>query len=188
MLSGVFDRHPHLKYVITEARADWIPPTLKRLDELAARNKTPLKMKPSEYWARHCYVTPSSIHVCEVEMRHQIGIDRLMFGTDFPHPESTWPNTKDWIRATFKGVPEHEARMLLGENLIACYGLDRVKLLPVAQRIGIAPSEVLGDTHRVSQARIDHFHGRGGLLREAEQVNTAEIDRLFARDLHQLAA
>ena len=45
-------------------------------------------------------------------------------GRDYPHPEGTWPNTLDWLRAAFAGVPESDARKILGENAIRCFGLD----------------------------------------------------------------
>ena len=153
VLGGVFDRHPNLKLCLTEVRADWVPANLKRLDALAAENRTPLKMTPSEYWARNCFVTPSSVHICEIDMREQIGVDNLIFGTDYPHREGTWPNTKDWIRMSFKGVAEAEARKLLAGNAIRCFGLDRDKLLPIARRIGFDPAEVLVDEPNVHRKR-----------------------------------
>lgn len=187
MLSGVFDRHPKLKLCLTEVRADWLPSTLKRLDELAARRRTPLKMTPSEYWARNCFITPSSIHICEMEMREQIGVDNLIFGTDYPHPEGTWPNTKEWIRMTFKGASEAEARKLLGGNAIRCFGLDRDKLAAIAARIGFAPSEVLVDEANVHPLALEHLNQRGGILQPPEKPRPDAIDPLFEEDLARVA-
>jgi predicted TIM-barrel fold metal-dependent hydrolase len=188
MLGGVFDRYPDLKFALTEVRADWLPATLRRLDELAARQPTPLKRTPSEYWARNCFVTPSSIHLCEMEMRHQIGVDNLIFGTDYPHPEGTWPNTKQWIQMTFAGVPETEARKILGENAIRCYGLDRDKIAAIAAKIAPAPSEVFVDKPNVDPLCIRNFNDRGGLLNPAEEVRAADIDPLFETDLRLVQA
>ena len=72
----------------------------------------------------------------EVRARHEIGIDKLMFGTDYPHMEGTWPNTQDWIRTTLGAIPETEARMILGENAIEFYGLDRELLERTARHRG----------------------------------------------------
>jgi len=188
MLGGVFDRHPKLRLGLTEVRADWLPPTLRHLDLLAAKQKTPLSMKPSEYWSEHCFITPSSIHICEMEMRREIGVDRLLFGTDYPHPEGTWPNTQDWIRATFKRVPEREARAILGENAIRCYGLDRDRLTAIAGRIGPRSEDVLGEDHVVDPICVRHFHQRGGLLHGPERVDTASIEALFSEDLSRVGA
>jgi predicted TIM-barrel fold metal-dependent hydrolase len=182
MLGGVFDRHPHLTFCLTEVRGDWLPPTLAALDALHATNDTPLTMKPSEYFARQCFITPSSIHKCEVEMRHEIGVDQMMFGTDYPHPEGTWPNTKDWIRVSFAGVPEAEARAILGENAIRAYGLDRATIAAVAERIGPEASEVFGEFD-VPEARVAHWQSRAGYLRGPENTDNSIVAGLFAEDL-----
>jgi predicted TIM-barrel fold metal-dependent hydrolase len=136
MLGGVFDRHPTLRIVVTEIRADWVPATFAYLDERFAKSAPTLALKPSEYWQRNCWVTPSAIHKAEVALRHEIGVNRLMFGTDYPHMEGTWPNTRDWIRDAFTGVPDDEVAMILGGNAIACYGLDPAHLESVAARVG----------------------------------------------------
>jgi predicted TIM-barrel fold metal-dependent hydrolase len=182
MLAGVFDRHPGLKVVLTEVRADWVPATLAALDTLFAQQANPCALKPSEYWERHCYVAPSSTRRYEVDMRHEIGLDRIMFGMDYPHPEGTWPNTGDWIRATFADVPEHDARLMLGENAIECYGLDPAELAAVAERIGPTPAEVLGGATLVEPRLVQDFHDRSGYRSPAEVVDTDALAGLVARD------
>jgi predicted TIM-barrel fold metal-dependent hydrolase len=124
MLAGVFDRHPNLVLALTEIRADWLPATLERLDERLTTANAPISMTPSEYFRRHCLVVASSIHRAEVHMRREIGLANLAFGADFPHYEGTWPNTVDWIRDAFTGVPEEEVRAILGENAIRWFQLD----------------------------------------------------------------
>src|SRR5271155_4142003 len=176
MMSGVFDRHPELKLVLTEVRADWVPATLRYLDAWFDGSRSSAKKKPSEYWVSNCLATPSGIHISEIEMRHEIGVRQMMFGTDFPHPEGTWPNTQDWIRAAFADVPEDEARLMLGENAIACYHLDGAKLAAVAAEIGPELGEVLGG-HVVDEAKIDHFHKRSRYRRPAEEIDTGQLDR-----------
>ncbi len=182
MLGGVFDRHPDLRLAMTEIRADWVPATLATLDQLAAEAGAPLAMKPSEYYRRNCAVAPSSTHRAEVEMRHEIGLEQMIFGMDYPHHEGTWPNTRAWIQAAFAGVPEHEARLILGENAIRFYGLDRDHLARVAARIGPEPRDVLGE-HRVAEQLVEHFHKRGGFSRPADPVDTDAIADAFRDDL-----
>jgi predicted TIM-barrel fold metal-dependent hydrolase len=177
MLGGVFDRHPNLKLVLTEMRADWLPATLARLDERFSRGDTLLAMKPSEYFERNVVVVPSSIRPSEVEMRDQIGVARMLFGMDFPHPEGTWPNTWEWLRSVFVGVPEDEVRMILGENAIAFFGLDREKLTPVAQRIGPRPNDILGAGDEIDPRLLDNFHKRSGYKRPAESIDADGVDR-----------
>jgi predicted TIM-barrel fold metal-dependent hydrolase len=188
MLAGVFDRFPTLRFVLTEVRSDWLPATLSTLDQWYEDEDTPLRRKPSEYWGSNCFVTPSSIHRAEVEGRHGVGVDRLMFGMDYPHPEGTWPDTWNWIRAAFEGVPEHDARAILGENAVRCFGLDRDKLAVIAERIGPRPSEVLGDGHHVDPNHLEHFHQRAGFAREVEPVDTDSLRQLVQEDARTFAA
>jgi predicted TIM-barrel fold metal-dependent hydrolase len=184
MLSGALDRHPSLKLVLTECRADWIPATIAYLDDQFAQGSA-LKLKPSEYWRRHFYVTPSSPRDYEVAQRSSIGVDRWMFGTDYPHPEGTWPNTLDWIRTAFAGVPEHEARRMLGENAIVCYNLDRNALAKIAARIGPTAEDILGGKRPVRPAIVADFDRRAGYATPMERVDTVELGRLVHTDASQ---
>jgi predicted TIM-barrel fold metal-dependent hydrolase len=187
MAGGVFDRHPRLKLALTEVRADWVPGTLAALDGAFERGEFPLRQKPSEYWQQHCFVSPSSIHRCEVEMRHQIGLGQIMFGADFPHPEGTWPNTKSWIRLAFTEVPEDEVRAILSRNAIRCYGLDSVTVDAIAARIGPTTEEVFGDDP-VDDALVDHFHLRAGYLRGPEQIDPETVTGLLREDVQSLVS
>jgi predicted TIM-barrel fold metal-dependent hydrolase len=186
MLGGVFDRHPGLKLVLTEIRADWIPATLRHLDAVydEHRSELPAKCRPSEYWQSNCLVGASFIHKAEVEMRHDIGIETIAFGRDYPHPEGTWPNTREWLRDAFAGVPENEVRLMLGENAIRFLGLDRARLAEIAGRIGLSWADVTGDAAPVAPELIDNFAARGGYLRPAEgDTRLAIVDEMIREDL-----
>ena len=130
MLGGVFDRHPKLRLVMTEVRGDWLPATLRHLDQAyeRARADLPAKRRPSEYWRENCLMSLSFVHKSEVAMRHEMGIETIFFGRDYPHAEGTWPNTRDWLSDAFAGVPDDELRLMLGENAIRVLGLDRANL------------------------------------------------------------
>jgi predicted TIM-barrel fold metal-dependent hydrolase len=182
MLAGVFDRYPQLKLVLTEIRADWVPATLDLLDRQLPPADHGLSMSPRDYWHRHVYVTPSSPRPYEIDMRHQIGIERLMFGMDYPHPEGTWPNTREWVRHAFAGVPEGEARQILGLNAIKCFGLDQDHLAAVADKIGIVPSELLG-AHEVDSRILTSFHDRSGYQRPQEVVDPDFYGRMLVSDI-----
>jgi hypothetical protein len=70
-------------------------------------------------------------------LRHQIGVDKLMWGSDYPHMEGTWPNTMESLRATFGPVEDaRETRAILGENAIEAFGFDRELMLKTAARVG----------------------------------------------------
>ena len=118
---GVFERHPELTFVITESKADWIPSRLAFLDgvykdKLFAHVKDTVKHKPSEYWNRQCYVGASFMSRDEALMRDRIGLDRLMWGADYPHFEGTWPHTDRWLKEAFGGLPTADVTAILAEN------------------------------------------------------------------------
>jgi predicted TIM-barrel fold metal-dependent hydrolase len=187
ILGGVFDRHPTLKLTFTEVRADWLPATLAYLDQRFEQTRTPAKLKPSEYFHHQCYVAPSSPRPNEIALRHQIGIDRFMFGVDYPHPEGTWPNTLDWIRTTLGDLPETEARLILGDNAIRCYGLDRHKLQGVAARIGLEPAAVLGKHAAIDGRVIAHWEERSGYEQPPENVDLVKLGKAVNADLQAVA-
>jgi hypothetical protein len=100
-----------------------------------------LSKKPSEYFAQNCYVG-TFLSDADITERHSIGIDRIMWGADYPHHEGTCPLTKKAMRHNFAGMPEHEVRQLLGENAAECYGFDLDSLQDVADRIGPTVDEL----------------------------------------------
>ena len=64
------------------------------------------------------------------------GIDRLMWGSDYPHMESAWPQTREKLRILMKGITEDEVKAMVGRNAVDCYSLDIGRLQPIADRIG----------------------------------------------------
>jgi hypothetical protein len=187
MLAGVFDRHPTLNFVMTEVRADWLPATLAHLDERFANEAPHLELSASEYFVRNCAVTPSTPHRAEVAMRHEIGIDQFMFGADIPHVEGTWPHTRQFIRDAFAGVPEPEARKILGENAIRFYNLDGAHLDDIASRIGPTADEVIGGGE-VDDRVVQSLHARAGYLKPVDQIDIASIDERLDPDFASAAA
>jgi len=147
---GVFERFPQLRLMVTEGTAVWVPEYLRLLDFRYA--DTPysaklgdytshLSMKPSEYFSRNVMVGASCMPRREAEMRHQIGIENIAWGSDYPHPEGTWPQTRAQMRETFLDLPEDEVARMLGTNLADFYGFDNAKLQKVAAQIGPLKSE-----------------------------------------------
>ena len=74
-------------------------------------------------------------------VRHEIGINNVMWGTDYPHPEGSWPNTHQKLMTYMKGMPEAELTPILGANAVDCYNLDLEQLNPIAARIGPLKSD-----------------------------------------------
>jgi predicted TIM-barrel fold metal-dependent hydrolase len=165
-LGGVLDRFPKLKIAFVENNADWVPTMLAYLDRRHDELKVKTKLKPSEYWRRNFSVGAASIRPSEVKHRHEIGLEQLTFGSDFPHGEGTWPNTLDWLRKTFAGVPENEARLILGENAVRFWNLDRAALETVADRIGPEVSDVLGGAKQIDPRMVAHWDQRSGYLKD----------------------
>jgi predicted TIM-barrel fold metal-dependent hydrolase len=176
MVGGVFDRFPALGVLLIELRGDWLPGTLAHLDAYVAKTSPWLELKPSEYFNRNCWIAPSSPRPSEVAMRQDIGTDKFLFATDYPHPEGTWPDTIQWLRATFRDVPEDELRLILGQNAVGCLGLDETKLRVAADRIGPRPDEIYDDRTEVDRSLIEAFNRRSGFENPAEQIDLAEIE------------
>lgn len=190
MLGGVFDRHPKLRLLISEVRADWVPATLARLDHWyeQSRGDVPAKRKPSEYWQEFCMAGMSFMKRSEVDMRDEIGVDKMAFGRDYPHREGTWPKTREHLQALFAGVPENEVRLMVGENMIDFFGLDRAKLEAIAARVNApTPAELL-EAGEVPALLVDAFARRSGFLKPPETVDVTIIDELVEAELPRLQA
>jgi hypothetical protein len=125
----------------------------------------------------------SFVHKAEVAMRHEMGIETVFFGRDYPHAEGTWPNTADWLSDAFAGVPDDELRLMLGENAIQVLGLDRERLAAVAALIGPTVDDVTGRTPDLDPRLVANWDARGGYLKPPEVVDGNELDVLLAEDL-----
>jgi len=154
VLSGVFARHPGLRYSIAENGAWWVPDLVTRMDEKweGAHNtrkfgdafKLDLPEAPSAYVNRNCFFAASTPGADEITRRHAIGVGNLLWGNDLPHPEGTYPHTRKWIAERFRDVPQDETAAILGLNAAAVYRVDVDALLEVSQRIGPTTADVHG--------------------------------------------
>ena len=95
-----------------------------------------LKMRPRDYVERHLWLGGSLMKRYEAEMRHEIGIDRLMWGADYPHLEGAAPVHRLVLRWVFGGLPEEDVRRMLGGNATRVFGFDGDALQEVADRVG----------------------------------------------------
>jgi predicted TIM-barrel fold metal-dependent hydrolase len=128
ILSGVLERFPGLQLICAENGSDWVPVWLKRLDAAAARTRgvnsfpTQLTMKPTDYFHRQVYV--SYINEPEaVENRDVIGVDNLMWASDYPHSASTWPKSQEVVDRDTLTIPPEERRKLVHDNVLKVYRL-----------------------------------------------------------------
>jgi predicted TIM-barrel fold metal-dependent hydrolase len=136
IMAGVFDRFPELRLVIAEAGTSWIAPALQAMDrhheKIVAGRVGALSLdgalctdrRPSEYWSTNCWVGSSFMVREDALDRHDIGVDRIMWGSDFPHEEGTYPHSREAIANTFAGIPSNEVARMVGGNAAALYGFD----------------------------------------------------------------
>jgi predicted TIM-barrel fold metal-dependent hydrolase len=129
---GVFERHPKLKMVFAEQGSDWVPELLELLDRMYhlwfRHEQKRLSVPPSEYWRRQCTVQSMFLTPREVAQRHQIGIENMTWGCDYPHYEGSWPNSLPCLREMLADVPTPEIEALLSRNAARIYGFDLERL------------------------------------------------------------
>ena len=95
-----------------------------------------LRLQPSEYFHRNCHVGASLMMPADVDVRHEVGVDQIMWGNDYPHHEGSYPYTKLAMRLLFSDLPEEETRKILGTSAAEVYGFDLDVLQRLAERIG----------------------------------------------------
>jgi predicted TIM-barrel fold metal-dependent hydrolase len=147
MFGGVFERHPRLKLVFAEQRVVWVDETLRMLDSIYYSDifhnaRQALSKTPSEYWRSNCYIAGSFLAPFEASRHREVGPANLMWGSDYPHPEGAWPNTRLSMRHAFSGLSEEETRQIIGWNAMKVFDLDEATLSAIASKIGPRPAEI----------------------------------------------
>ncbi|WP_030264691.1 amidohydrolase family protein [Streptomyces violens] len=148
--SGAFERHPGLRFGVAGAGCWWLPNLLWHMDRLylgahGGKKRSPfaaLKRSPHEYLDRQVFVCAAAPRRRELAQRYEIGVDNILWGSDFPHPEGTWPHTGEWLRRAFHDIPVGETRRMLGESAAEVFGFDKRRLAPLARRIGPTPDDL----------------------------------------------
>jgi predicted TIM-barrel fold metal-dependent hydrolase len=155
VLSGVFERFPGLKFVMTEQGCSWVPPLLKRLDATLAQIRktgamgeirydkdTVLPRSATEYFHQSCWMGVSQPAPEDAAARYEIGLDRFMWGSDYPHDEGTHPFTREHLRSLFHDTDPDELRRILSLNAAALYDFDLDALAPLAEKVGPTVDEI----------------------------------------------
>jgi predicted TIM-barrel fold metal-dependent hydrolase len=127
LLPGIFVRHPRLQVGFVEAGLGWLPYFLARLDRMADRHGWEqlgmnLPEAPSHYWRQNMFATFEEDEF-GVQNRDEIGVENLLWATDYPHPDSTWPESQQVIHTHFDDVPVDEMRLMVGGNAARIYKL-----------------------------------------------------------------
>jgi predicted TIM-barrel fold metal-dependent hydrolase len=127
--SGVCQRFPNLKWAVVESGAAWLAWVLTSMDQIVRKhhfNQRPqdaLELLPSEYFKRQghaCFMDDA----VAVQNRNFTGAHTIMFGTDYPHHEGTFPHTQEAVQRIFADVPEKEIQMMVGGNAAKLYGFS----------------------------------------------------------------
>jgi len=122
LYGGVLEAHPGLKVVIGESGIGWIPYILDHMDlewEDQFKDLT-LTMKPSEYWRRQCYATYQSDPI-GLRLLDILGEENIMWGSDFPHPDGVWPDSREFIDREFEDIPDKTKQKIVCDNAAALY-------------------------------------------------------------------
>jgi predicted TIM-barrel fold metal-dependent hydrolase len=128
IFSGVLERFPSLQIVSAENNCGWLPYYLQRMDRTFERSRYAsgfhhLSLKPSEYFQRQMYCTYIDDHV-GVANRHFIGVDRLMWSSDYPHQASSWPHSQEVVARDFKDATAEDRFKITRGNVAKLYGFD----------------------------------------------------------------
>jgi len=127
IFTGVFERFPELTVVWTETGVGWIPHFIECLDDRYWRNRTwgdlPIKEPPSAYWYRNNAATFITDRA-GIALRHQAGVDNIMWSSDYPHHGNDWPYSRKVIADTMGHIPAEEKAKIVGGNAARIYSLD----------------------------------------------------------------
>jgi uncharacterized protein len=127
IFGGVFERHPRLKLVCVEADAGWVPHFMYRMDHAYDRHRYwlpagALTRKPSEYFHDHVYTTFQDDWVA-FKVSDLCNVRRLLWANDFPHSDSTWPNSQALLAAQASHLGAADRARILHDNVAELYGL-----------------------------------------------------------------
>ena len=128
LLSGNLARFPNLKLAYSEGQIGWIPFQLERLDTLWHKHnyadewQAELTEPPSFYYQRQitgCFFQDDF----GLAVRDQIGVDTITFETDYPHQDSTWPHSLQYVESMMGHLPQADVDKIVRDNAIALFDL-----------------------------------------------------------------
>ena len=133
IFSGIFERHSRLTLAIVEFELAWAPNVLSSMDytyrerhgEALYRFKN--GMLPSDFFRRNVVLSFQEDAI-GIRLRDVIGVDNMMWGSDYPHSESTFPRSRQTLAEILEGVPEDEQAKIAGGNTARVYIFDAARL------------------------------------------------------------
>jgi len=135
IFSGVFERYPRLTLAIVEFELAWAPHLLSTMDytyrerheEAIYRFKD--GMHPSDFFKRNVVLSFQEDAV-GIRLRDVIGVDNMMWGSDYPHSESTFPRSRKILAEILSGVPADDVAKIVGGTTARVYRFDTARLTP----------------------------------------------------------
>ncbi|MFO0691179.1 MAG: amidohydrolase family protein [Myxococcota bacterium] len=128
LFSGMLDRFPTLPIVFAEVDCGWVPYVKEQIDNnylrLAPAMGYQHALLPSEYFERHFHFSFIS-DATGIDNRQRIGVERMLWSSDYPHISADWPHSWRTIEAAFSGVPRAERDLILAGNAKRLYGFGR---------------------------------------------------------------
>jgi predicted TIM-barrel fold metal-dependent hydrolase len=129
LFAGVFEHYPALKVAIVEFELAWVPYLLNSMDytyrerheEASYRFKD--NLLPSDIFHRNVVLSFQE-DVVGIRLRDLIGVDNMMWGSDYPHSESTFPKSREILAHILAGVPQDERAKIVGQNAARLYNFD----------------------------------------------------------------
>ena len=125
----VFDRYPELKVAIVEFELAWVPHLLGAMDYTYVERQKEASYRfkadtlPSDFFHSNVYLSFQEDAV-GIRLRDVIGVDGIMWGSDYPHSESTFPKSLEILDTIMEGVPREERSKMVGGNAAGLYGFD----------------------------------------------------------------
>jgi predicted TIM-barrel fold metal-dependent hydrolase len=127
LFTGVFERFPDLRMCWIETGVGWLPHFIESLDDRYWRNRRwgdlPISEPPSFYWYRNnaaSFITDRS----GIALRHAVGVDNMMWSSDYPHHGNDWPYSRKVIADTMGHIPAEERAKIVGGNAARIWRLD----------------------------------------------------------------
>ncbi len=124
---GICQRHPGFVFVVVETGIGWIPYYLERMDSTFKKHrfwtKSIITEPPSSYWYRQGHATFIEDHP-GVKLRHEAGLENILWSSDYPHSDTTWPRSREAVAEQFADVPPRERDLIVWRNAARLYGIE----------------------------------------------------------------
>ena len=126
IMGGVFERFPRLKVVFVEPGLTWVAWWLETVDDMTSRQGyeyPAISRLPSFYFHRNVSLSFIDERLALHRLRDVLGVENLLWSTDFPHPVTSWPNSRKIVEEQFAEIPADERQLMLSGNATRVWGL-----------------------------------------------------------------